>query len=334
MAAAPHIKSLRELSERVQIAAVWSPSESRRLQAKRDFDVPVAENLEQILNDRTIPIVILLTPPMTHLELVESCVKHGKHVLLEKPLDVTLARAHRIVNMMHDADLLLGVVLQHRFRIASQRLHEMVHSGTLGAIFSASVSVRWWRTAQYYAEPGRGMKARDGGGVLMTQAIHTLDLFLSLTGPVREVFACAATSPARKIDTEDLVAAAIRFQNGAVGSLDATTLAYPGFPERIELACEAGTAVLSGEKLDVYFKDGQHLCVDETEEIRDAADPMSFSHHAHKALIADFVDAVQNQRTPRASGASALMVHALIEALLASSSARKPVAPTHSENER
>ena len=331
MAAAPHIQSLKELGDRVQIASVWSPSESRREQARQKFDVPVADTFEQILEDRTISIVILLTPPMTHLELVQRCAMHGKHVLLEKPLDVTLERAREAVKTMQESNLLLGVVLQHRFRGASQFLYEMLHSGKLGAILSASASVRWWRTPEYYAEPGRGMKARDGGGVLMTQAIHTLDLFLSLTGPVREVFACAVTSQARKIDTEDLVAAAVKFDNGAVGTIDATTLAYPGFPERIELACEAGTAVLTGEKLDIYLKDGQHLSRGEPQLMRDGADPMSFSHLAHKALIADFLDAVIQKRAFRVSGASALQVHALIEALLQSSATRKPAAPSGDE---
>lgn len=328
MAAAPHIKSLKELNGRVQIAAAWSPSERRRVQAAQQFDVPIVDTFEQILEDRTITIVILLTPPMTHLELAEQCAAHGKHVLLEKPLDVMLERARRIVDTMRNAQLQLGVVLQHRFRRASRRLYDMVHAGELGPLLSASASVRWWRTPEYYAEAGRGMKARDGGGVLMTQAIHTLDLFLSLTGQVHEVFACAVTSPARAIDTEDLVAAAITFDNGAVGSIDATTLAYPGFPERIELACEAGTAVLLGEMLDVYLKDGRHVHIEASQEQHDSADPMSFSHQAHKALIADFMDAVVQNRPSLSTGQSALAVHALIEALLASSLTRMPVAPS------
>ena len=105
-----------------------------------------------------------------------------------------------------------------------------MRAGELGPLVSGSASIRWWRTPEYFAQPGRGMKARDGGGVLITQAIHTLDLFQSLAGPIAKVAAFAKTSPLRKIDTEDIVGAGIEFANGAVGIIDATTVAYPGFP--------------------------------------------------------------------------------------------------------
>ena len=166
-----------------------------------------------------------------------ACAQAGKHVLLEKPLDVTAERANQSVALMEQAGLNFGVVFQFRFRTASIALREMLDSGDLGELISGSASIRWWRSPEYYAEPGRGMKARDGGGVLLTQAIHTLDLFMSLAGPVSKVSAMVKTTPLRAIDTEDLVAAAVEFKNGAIGTIDATTVSYPGQPERIELAC-------------------------------------------------------------------------------------------------
>src|SRR6185503_10184929 len=170
-----------------------------------------------------------------------------KHVLLEQPVDVDSARGRTAVDAMHKAGKTFGVMLQHRFRDASLRLRAILESGELGALVSGSAAIRWWRTPEYFAQPGRGMKARDGGGVLITQAIHTLDLFQSLAGSIARVAAFAKTSPLRRIDTEDIVCAAIGFQNGAVGAIDATTVSFPGFPERIELACENATAVLSVE---------------------------------------------------------------------------------------
>jgi len=161
--------------------------------------------------------VILLTPPMTHRDLVLRCAAAGKHVLLEKPLDYTAERARQSIDAMQKADRRFGVVLQHRFRTASRKLIAIAGSGELGELISASASIRWWRTPEYFAEPGRGMKARDGGGVLITQAIHTLDLFQSLAGPIARVAAMARTSPQRTIDTEDMVAAAISFRSGAIG---------------------------------------------------------------------------------------------------------------------
>jgi UDP-N-acetyl-2-amino-2-deoxyglucuronate dehydrogenase len=329
MALKPHLQSLRELSEegRVAIAACYTPSaEHRRSFSEANPDLPIAEDLDGMLGDRKIDAVLLLTPPFTHLDLVERSAAAGKHVLVEKPLDVTTERARRSVAAAERAGVRLGVVLQHRFRAAARELAHLVASGALGALISGSASIRWWRDASYFSQPGRGMKERDGGGVLMTQAIHTLDLFQHLAGGIAEVSAVAATSPLRRIDTEDVVAAAIRFENGGVGTIDATTVSYPGFPERIELACDKATAVLQAESLEVFYKDGRHVRREGSTAGGGGADPMAFSHEAHKALISDFIDAVETGREPRVSGRAALKVHALIDALLRSATERRPVA--------
>jgi predicted dehydrogenase len=326
MALKPHLQSLRELSDRVEIAACYTPSEERRAAFGHDNpDLSITDSLERVLADKSIRSVVLLTPPTTHQDLVQRCAAAGKHVLLEKPLEVTVERGRQAVEAMDKAGLRLGVVLQHRFRAASRRLAEVVRGGELGALVSASAYIRWWRAPEYFAQPGRGMKARDGGGVLLTQAIHTLDLFQSLTGPIARVAAMARTSPLRKIDTEDIVGAAVGFRNGAIGTIDATTVSYPGFPERIELACENGTAVLSIETLEVFWKDGRVERMEGSSAGGGGADPMAFSHEAHKALIADFLDAVEEGRDPAVSGREALKVQVLIEALLRSSAEGRPV---------
>jgi UDP-N-acetyl-2-amino-2-deoxyglucuronate dehydrogenase len=318
MALKPHLKSLEELADRVEIAACFAPSaESRKAFATANAH-PVVDRLDVILADRSIDIVFVLTPPTTHLELVERCATAGKHVLLEKPTDVNSARAGAAVAAMAKARCKFAVMLQHRFRDASRKLRAAIDSGELGALVSGSASIRWWRTPEYFAQPGRGMKARDGGGVLITQAIHTLDLFQSLTGAIARVAAFAATSPLRKIDTEDMVGAGVMFANGALGTIDATTVAYPGFPERIELACTKGTAVLAAETLDIYFKDGRHLHHEGGVSKSGGADPMAFPNDAHRALIVDFLDAIDGNREPTVSGAESLKVQRLIEALLAS----------------
>ncbi|WP_315833686.1 Gfo/Idh/MocA family oxidoreductase [Bradyrhizobium prioriisuperbiae] len=326
MAHKPHIQSLRELSGRVRVIACQTPSVARQQSfAKLHPDLPVTGDLDAVLGDRAVDAVILLTPPMSHLDLVARCAAAGKHVLLEKPLDVTSERARQSVEAMRKADRRFGVVLQHRFRTASRKLAAIMQSGELGELVSGSASVRWWRSPEYFAEPGRGMKARDGGGVLITQAIHTLDMFQSLTGPVSRVAAMVRTSPLRKIDTEDIVAAAVSFGNGAIGTIDATTVAFPGFSEKIELACEKGTAVLEAESLAVFYHDGRTERFDGGESKSGGADPMAFSNQAHKALIADFLDAIEEGREPAVSGQEALKVHLLIEALLQSSATGAPV---------
>ncbi len=326
MALKPHLKSLEELSSRVEIAACFTQSTERRKAFAAANKHPVVDGLDKILADSSIDIVFLLTPPMTHLDLVERCAAAGKHVLLEKPTDVTSERAAKAVAAMDKAGRKFGIMLQHRFRDASRKLRDAVQGGELGALVSASASIRWWRPPGYFAEPGRGMMARDGGGVLITQAIHTLDLFQSLTGKIAKVTAFAKTSPLRKIDTEDIVAAGVEFSNGAIGTIDATTVAYPGFPERIELAGEKATAVLNAETLDIYFKDGRHVHHEGAVSKSGGADPMAFTNDAHKALITDFLDAIDNNREPAVSGRESLKVHYLIEALLRSAEQGKAVA--------
>jgi predicted dehydrogenase len=326
MALKPHLTSLEELSNRVEIAACFTPSAERRTAFAAASKHPVVDSLDAILNDKSIEVVFILTPPMSHLELVEQCAAAGKHVLLEKPIDFTSKRGEKQVAAMAKAGKKFAIMLQHRFRDASRKLRAAVKSGELGELVSASASIRWWRTPEYFAQPGRGMKARDGGGVLITQAIHTLDLFQSLTGPIARVTAFAKTSPLRKIDTEDIAAAAVEFGNGAIGTIDATTVSYPGFPEKLELACTNATAVLNAETLDIYYKDGRHLHHEGAASKSGGADPMAFPNDAHKALIVDFLDAIDSNREPEVSGAESLKVMRLIEAMLASAGQEKPVA--------
>ena len=326
MALKPHLQSLKELAGRVEIAACFTQSPARRKAFAAANKHPVVDLFDEVLADRSIDVAFLLTPPTTHLEQVERCAAAGKHVLLEKPIDVTSERAAKGVAAMEKAGRKFAIMLQHRFRGASRNLRAAVIGGELGSLVSGSASIRWWRPPEYFAQPGRGIKARDGGGVLITQAIHTLDLFQSLTGPIARVTAFAKTSPLRKIDTEDIACGAIEFENGAIGTIDATTVAYPGFSERIELAGEKATAVLNAETLDIYFKDGRHAHHEGAVSKSGGADPMAFTNDAHKALIVDFLDAIDQNREPMVSGRESLKVMRLIEALLRSASEGKAVA--------
>lgn len=326
MAVAPHARSLADLADRVEVAAAYSPTAARRQAFAAQFPFPTTGDFDAILRDATIDAALVLTPPNAHLPVVRALAGAGKHVLLEKPLEASPAAAREVVAICARVGVTLAVVFQHRFRPAARALAARIATGELGELANASVGVRWWRPQAYYDEPGRGTLARDGGGVLMTQAIHTLDLFLSLTPPVREVVAFADTSRLHRMETEDAVAGALRFDGGAIGALDATTAAYPGFTERIELAGTLGTAVLAGGRLDLAFHDGRRESVGEAAATGGGADPMAFAHDAHRAVLTEFLDALDAGREPVNSGRSALAVHRLIEALLESSRRRMPVA--------
>jgi predicted dehydrogenase len=327
LALPPHAASLKDLSDRVDLAYAVSRDPQRRAAFSQEWpDIALVDGIAPVLADPSVRSVILLTPPTTHLDLVRRCARAGKHVLLEKPVEVTLERARDVVSCMETAGGTLGIVLQHRFRPAALALADTIAAGDLGRLLSANVQIRWWRDSAYFAQPGRGMKARDGGGVLLTQAIHTLDLFLNLVGPVEEIFAHARTSGLRPtIDTEDMVAGVARLANGAVATIDANTVSYPGFPERIELAFESGSALLVGSKLRVEHKDGRRRETGEEAGTGAGTNVMAFPHDAHRALLTDFVDAVEAGRAPRCSGQSALAVHELIDAMLRSSDTAVPI---------
>ena len=315
MAVTPHAKSLLDLKDRAQVAYAFSPSRERRARFAERFAFPQCQRLETILEDRSIDAVVVLTPPSTHLELVSRCAAAGKHVLLEKPLEVSTQRAERLVEFCNSTNVKLGVVLQHRFRPAAEKLRELLPS--LGKIVSASAAIPNWRPQSYYDQPGRGTRSRDGGGVLLTQGIHTLDLLLSFVGTPVEVKSFVTTTPVHRMETEDLVCAALRFANGALGTLHATTAAYPGYPERIELIGACGVAVLRGTSLTVNFTDGNVVELKtESGGGGTGADPMAFPHDWHRGVLADFLDAIEQGRRPRVDGAEALKVHRFIDQLL------------------
>ncbi len=327
MAVTPHAKSLIDLADKAEVAYASSRTRQRRDAFAAQFPTfPVTDTLDAILDDPAVSVVFLLTPPNTHLDLVRRCAEAGKHILLEKPLEISTPRAFALVESCRRAGVRLGVVLQHRYRPAGIRLREILADGRLGQIAGCSVTCRVWRPQSYYDEPGRGEKDRDGGGVLITQAIHTLDLTLSLFGRANEVVSYWQTSSLHHMETEDIVCAAVHFVNGAIGTIDATTAAYPGFPERIEAICRNGTAIIEGSGLEVYYHDGSRdsLAADDGPG-GTGADPMAFPHDHHRALINDFLDAVADDRDPPITGEEALNVHLLIDALLQASELQRPV---------
>lgn len=321
MAVTPHAKSLVDLKNRAEVAAAMSPSEPRRQAFAARFPFPTTGDIAAIASDRSIDAVGILTPPNTHLELVETFAAAGKHILLEKPLDITPARAEAIVAAGEKYGVTIAVVLQHRFKPAAEKLASLLQSGRLGTIVSCSTRIPWWRPQSYYDEPGRGSFARDGGGVLISQAIHTLDLMLSLAEPVAgriaEVCGFTATTAVHRMETEDYAASAVRFANGAVGVIEATTANYPGDVERIDFIGTKGSATLSGYGFAARFHDGSEDGFTPPPTAGGGgADPMAFPHDLHRAVWADFLDAIATKRQPRITAREALKVHRLIEAML------------------
>ena len=315
-AALPHLRSLQDLNDRIELRYAFA--RDPRVDRIQPYTGPVrlTDSLELILQDHEVQAVIVATPPSTHLEICERCFAAGKHVLLEKPIELNLERATRLLELATLAGLQLGVVLQHRFRQASQVLQKLLMEGRLGEIQAASVRVPWWRSQAYYNEPGRGTLARDGGGVLLTQAIHTLDLFRALVGVQSVKSAVVRQTQLHQMETEDHVSALLVLGNGAPGDLMATTAMYPGFPETIEIIGTLGSARLTGGNLQVHFLEGAPVIISSEGGTGSGANPMDFSHEPHRELIIDFMQAIFEKRAPSVSGAEALKTQALISELL------------------
>ncbi len=315
-ASQPHARSLLELADKADVRWAASRSEARTAAFAASFPFPVTNDLEAAIADPAVHAVIVLTPPAAHCDVAERCFAAGKHVLVEKPLELTVARGERLVAAGRAAGKRLGVVLQHRFRPASRKLREVIRSGRLGAIEAGSMNVPWWRPQSYYDEPGRGTMARDGGGVLLTQAIHTLDLFRSLVGVSKVVAAEARTTGLHRMETEDYVAALVHLGNGAPGTITATTAFAPGHPERIEIIGRKGSAHLIGGRLRVDYLDGTDEIVEAEGATGSGANIMDFPIDAHRALIGEFVDACREDRDPAITGEDALASQQLVDEVL------------------
>ena len=323
MAAAPHAKALKDLRDHIDLRGVFSRNAEKCKTFASRFELPFIKNIEDLINDPKLDIIIILTPPNQRLKLVQQFSDAGKHILMEKPVERSSAKAKKIVNLCKEKNVKLGIVFQHRFRESSQKLKKLILSHSLGSIFTVQVQVPWWRDQSYYDEPGRGSYERDGGGVLISQAIHTLDLMLSLTGPVSEVQALSSTSQFHKMESEDFVAGGLKFKSGASGSIFASTSSFPGNAESITLNCEKASAHLQSGVLTIKWLDGRTEKFGETSGTGGGADPMAFPHDWHRDLIDNFVKSVQNNYNSLISGEEALNVHELIDALIESSNKGK-----------
>jgi predicted dehydrogenase len=311
-AALPHAKSLVDLQDKVDVIWAASRTKERTEEFSKVFPFPVTNDVDSAIADAAVDVVLVLTPANAHLEIAEKSFAAGKHVLLEKPLDITLQRAEQIVSRGRSSGLTFGVVLQHRFRPASLRLRQALKDKSLGDVEAASLRVPWWRPQSYYDEGGRGTFARDGGGVLLSQAIHALDLFRSLL-PVRNIVASQIrTTALHRMESEDHVTSLMTLANGAPASLLATTAAYPGFPETLEITGSQGSAHLAGGALKLSWLDGRQEIVEAEGKSGSGANIMDFPHDAHRALIADFLAAVAEKRDPIVTGEEALATQKFI----------------------
>ncbi len=317
MIAERHVTALSSMQGRARLLAVVSrhPDKARHLARHYDGTLPeFTSELSAVLQNEQVAFAIVATPPAVRLELIQSLASAGKHILLEKPVARNLEEATEVVGICDKAGVKLGVLFQNRTKDSARSAQRLLNEGTIGPPGHIEIAVPIWREQSYYDELGRGTYARDGGGVLITQAIHNIDLTLSLAGPVTRVQAMTATTPLHRMESEDLAVAGLQFASGAVGSLVASTATFPHGRESITLHCRHASLQLTSDKLVVSWRDGRIETLPGSSS--EGATPEAIPKYVwHQRVIEDFVSAIRNQHDPLAGGDEALAAHRLIEAI-------------------
>jgi predicted dehydrogenase len=307
-----HARALAEVPGAKLLALVSrNAANARKLAEAQQQALDIYTDLAPALQRPDIQIVIVTTPSGAHLEPAVAAARAGKHVVVEKPLEITPERCDRIIDACDQNGVKLCTIFPSRFHDANLELKKAVSAGRFGRLTLGETTCKWWRNQQYYDEGGwKGTQALDGGGALMNQAIHNVDLLLWMMGPATHVTGFTATLAHERIEVEDTAAACLRFANGALGVIQATTSVHPGLPKTIAIHGDRGTAVIEQEDI-LRWDFSPEIPADQAIKQRfatkvgasgGASDPSSISHHGHARQLGDFVDAIAHNRSPLVDG--------------------------------
>ena len=331
-----HAKALKEVRG-AKLVACFDRIGAAAEKFGRETKCKPYSDLKKMLDDDRVDVVSVCTPSGAHLEPAVAAAKAGKHVVVEKPLEITTRRCDRIIDACEKHGVKLATIFPSRFHTSSVALKKAVDAGRFGRMTLGDAYVKWYRPQEYYDSGAwRGTWKLDGGGALMNQAIHAVDLLLWLMGPVAKVQANAGTLAHKRIEVEDVVTAIVTFKSGALGVIEASTAVYPGYLKRIELHGMEGTAVLEEEELvkwDFAKRGRGDAAVRKAMEQANvtgggASDPSAIGHQAHAKLFKDFVSAVTNDRPPAIDGHEGRRSVELITAIYKSAKSGRAVSVT------
>jgi UDP-N-acetyl-2-amino-2-deoxyglucuronate dehydrogenase len=312
-----HARAARQIPG-VEIAAVYSRNETKAARLAEIHGGRAYQDLSSFLNHRPMDFAIIGSPSALHAEHGIAAARQGLHVLVEKPIDISAGRADSLIAECAIAGVRLGVVFQDRAAPDLVKLKQILDANRLGTPILVSASVRWYRPPDYYGGSSwRGIKSLDGGGALMNQGVHTVDLLLWLLGNVNRVFATSATA-LHNIEVEDTIVATLEFANGAIGTLEAATSAYPGFPRRIAISGSEGSVVVEHNRITSLEIRDQPAAPGEAGGLQDAGGASSHlvaDVSGHRAIIEDFIGAIQTGAAPCCDGAEGRRSVELVEAI-------------------
>jgi UDP-N-acetyl-2-amino-2-deoxyglucuronate dehydrogenase len=313
----------------VEISAFHGTNAEKLARLCREHGGTPYQDFEAFLRHRPMDLVVIGSPSGLHATQGVAAARHGLHVLTEKPIEISTARADTLIEAAKQSKVQLGVIFQDRMKPHIRQLKNWVDQGLLGKLLFVDARVKWYRPPEYYANSRwRGTLSLDGGGALINQGVHTVDLLLWLLGDVVRVQARTATQ-LHKIEAEDTAAAILEFAGGALGVLHATTAAYPGYPRRVEISGSEGTVILEHDRIvavDLRNNPGTATECAALDENQSASTAVVSDFRGHQAVLEDFLQAIQHHRAPVCDGYEGRRSVALVESIYRAAKAPDRVA--------
>jgi predicted dehydrogenase len=323
-----HVRAAQAIPE-VQIAAVCGSNEKKVSALCRQYGGSSYTDFQQFLTHRPMDLVIIGSPSALHADQGIAAAEHGLHVLVEKPIDISAERADALIDAAKRAGVKLGVIVQDRLKPDILRLKNWLDSGKLGRPILVEASVKWYRPPEYYSgSKWRGTVALDGGGALINQGIHTVDLLVYLLGDISRVQAVTATS-LHNIEGEDTCVATFEFDNGALGVLHATTAAYPGYPRSLEITGSEGTVRIEQDRItrvDLRTQVPEMSQTEAADQNASSNSPVVSDVRGHQRIIQDFIESIQTGRPPVCDGEEGRRTLAVVEAIYRAARSKNRVA--------
>jgi UDP-N-acetyl-2-amino-2-deoxyglucuronate dehydrogenase len=323
--AGKHAQAYKNIGYRLAACTGRTPERGRKF--AETWGAEFVSTPEELCRLSHVDFIDVCTFPAYRLQAVELCARSGKHVLVQKPMAVDLGTAARMIAVARDAGVQLGVISQHRFDDSSLFLKRAIAEGRLGKIIQADAYVKWYRSAEYYARPIKASWALEGGGALISQAIHQADLLLHLIGAVDQVFGYWHLGALHKIESEDCLCAVMNYASGATGVIQAATALWPGYPERIEIHGTRGSAIITGDQLtswDVRDDRGDPAPLAQ-KAASGASDPMAISLTPFERQLSDFGEAAKAGRPPACSGEDGYRALQLVRSIYDSCAQGRPI---------
>ncbi|OMF35311.1 hypothetical protein BK133_11480 [Paenibacillus sp. FSL H8-0548] len=331
-----HAELLQKV-ERARLVAICDRNPVRGQAFAERFGCKAYTNLDEMLEDSEIDIVNICSPSSMHGDQAIACAKAGKHVMTEKPMDILLDKSDQMIEAFHLSGTKISVISQHRLEESVIKVKRLIEQGAFGKVVLGTGAINWYRSQEYYDKSTwRGKWAWDGGGALMNQGIHIVDILQYIMGPVDTVFAHCETLGHDRIEVEDVAVATLRFRNGAMGTLLGTTSAFPGLQTRLEIFGTKGSAVIENGVLVICkYKNPEgkndEEIIDESdrreknEMSNGASNPMSISGRTHMLQFEDMIDSIEEKREPFVNGIEGRKPLEIILAIYESNNSGQPV---------